>query len=124
MPASTTVKVPNYSDTQVARMREMAPLNKEKAETLAKEFGNGKTAKSVAAKAIREQIQYDKAPAPTKKAKDAPTKAQLVEAMRKATGLKLSDLEKAPTACLNEIARFINDALVEGEPDLDDAITE
>lgn len=106
--ATPAAKVPNYTEAQVARMRELAPLNKEKAELLAAEFGGGKTSKSVAAKAIREQIEYVKAPAPTKKPKDAPTKAQLVDAMRKATSLKLFDLEKAPTATLNEIARFIN----------------
>lgn len=101
-------KAPNYTPEMVARMCEMAPLNLEKAETLAAEFGGGKTAKSIVAKAKREGIEYHTKPAPTKKPKDAPTKTELVAAMQKATGLKLFQLEKAPTATLNELAHLLD----------------
>jgi len=117
---STTEKAVNYTSAMVARMKELAPLNLEKAELLAAEFGGGKTAKSVIAKAKREQIEYITKPAPTKKPKDAPTKAQLVALMQKASGMKLDQLDKAPTATLNELARWMS-KMLESETDVSDS---
>lgn len=104
-----TEKEPNYTEAQVQQIRAAAPLDMEKAKSLGETMG--KSYRSIIAKAKREGIEYiAKAPEP-KKGKDAPTKAQMVEAMRTATGLKLPDLEKASSACLNELARWMHQKL-------------
>jgi hypothetical protein len=106
---TVTEKEPNYTAEQVQQLREAAPLDVDKAKALGKTMG--KSYRSIIAKAKREGIEYiAKAPEP-KKGKDAPTKAQMVEAMRSATGLKLPDLEKASAACLNELAKWMHQKL-------------
>lgn len=107
-PATKEVKV-NYTAAMVARMKELAPLDLAKAELLAAEFGDGKTAKSVIAKAKREQIEYRAKEPVLKKGKDAPTKAQLVAALKQHTGLKLDQLDKAPTLAIVELIRYISE---------------
>lgn len=105
----TAEKAANYSVEQVQMLRDAAPIDMEKAKILAEKMG--KTYRSIIAKAKREQIPYlAKVPEP-KKGKDAPTKAELVGAMRIVTGLKLPDLDKASTAALNELAHWINEKM-------------
>jgi hypothetical protein len=99
----------NYSEAQVQTLRDNAPLNMDKAKALGEKMN--KSFRSIIAKAKREGIAYESQPAPTKKAKDAPTKAQLVDAMRIVSGLKLTDLDKAPTSALNELAHYISGLL-------------
>lgn len=99
-------KAPNYTQAQIDQIKAAAPLDMEKAKKLGEAMG--KSYRSIIAKAKREQIEYiAKEPEP-KKGKDAPTKAQLVDAMREASGLKLTQLDKAPSATLNELAKFFD----------------
>lgn len=100
-----TEKAPNYTDEQVKIMRDAAPLNYEKAQELAEQFG--KKPKSIIAKAKREQIEY-LAKAPEPKRPKAMTKAQIVALVSERTGLKLLGLEKAPVPTLSEIAGALN----------------
>ena len=100
-------KQPNYTPEMVTRMRALAPLNLEKATLLATQFGKGKTAKSVIAKAKREGIEYQAKIPERKKAKNSPTKAELVSALSEVTGLRLFQLEKAPVLALQELCAYI-----------------
>jgi len=107
VPAVPATKKLNYTPEMVTRMRALAPLNLEKATLLALEFGGGKSAKSVIAKAKREGIEYQAKIVPTKKAKNAPTKKELVEVLSQVTGLRLFQLEKAPALALQELCAYI-----------------
>lgn len=106
---TVTEKEPNYTEEQVQQIRDAAPLDMEKAKALGEAMG--KSYRSIIAKAKREGIEYKAKEPEPKKGKNAPTKAQMVEAMRAATGLKLPDLEKASAACLNELAKWMQSKL-------------
>lgn len=75
-----------YTDSQVARMTEMAPLNLTKAHALASEFGV--SYRSVISKAKQVGIAYEKAAPAAKKAKEANavTKAELTARIRSKIG--------------------------------------
>ena len=104
--AKTATKTPNYTDAMVARMRSLAPLNKDKAADLAREFGNGKTARSIIAKAKREGIEYQNAE-PAKKRPQGATKSELVEAIEGKLNAKLEGLAKAPAATLSALLSLL-----------------
>lgn len=105
----TDVKEPNYTAEMVEKIRAQAPLNREKAEKLGAELG--KSYRSIIAKAKREGIEYIAAEPAPKKGKDAPTKKDIVGAIRAGTGLKLLDLDKAPLATLTELAKYLSKML-------------
>jgi hypothetical protein len=91
---NTTVKpetVKNYSDKQEARIRELAPLNLEKAKILAAEFD--KSYQSIISKCKQLEVAYEKKAAPRKKAVQA-TKEELVDQIEAITGFSLEGLEK------------------------------
>ena len=95
----------NYTPAMVAVLKENAPINYEKAQTLALTLDRG--ARSIIAKCKREGIEYISKPAPAKK-KAAPSKADLVSAI--ATGLDLDSLdglEKATGSALNKLLSAI-----------------
>ena len=79
-----------YTEQRVARMKAEAPLNYEKAQSLASEFGLTGGYRSIIAKAISLGIPYEKKPtaSPTK---SGPTKSELAAQIREA--LKLADRE-------------------------------
>jgi hypothetical protein len=81
----------NYSPEMVARIREAAPLNLDKARSLSSEFGTV-TYRSVISKAQSLGIPYEKQAAPARKARaDEPTKAAYLAAIRKALALPERD---------------------------------
>lgn len=93
-----------YTPEMVATLEAAQPLDLAKAKALGATMGTGY--RSIIAKAKREGFQYISKPAPAKK-KSAPSKADMVEAIRiavdaddlsgleKATGLSLSSLLSA-----------------------------
>ena len=110
MPVSTiaVVKAPNYTDAMVAAIHAqaaIAPLNMESAKALGEQLG--KSYKSIIAKAKREGLAYEAKEVAPKKGQDAPTKAAMVEVLSEVTGLKLLQLDKAPTATLIELCKYI-----------------
>lgn len=101
---TTSTTTPNYTDAMVARMRESAPLNKDKAAALAAEFG--KTTRSIIAKAKRENIEYQNAE-PAKKRPKGATKADMVAAIEAKLNAKLDGLSKAPSATLDTLLSLL-----------------
>ena len=83
----------NYTETMIATMRKVAPLNLDKAKDLASGFGVSH--RSVISKAKSLGIEYVKA-GPRARASNGPTKAELCEAIRKAVALpdRSGDLTK------------------------------
>ena len=86
-----------YTETMIAAMRKVAPLNLDKAKDLASGFGVSH--RSVISKAKSLGIEYVKA-GPRAKVASGPTKAQLANAIRKAVSLsdREGDLTKAELA--------------------------
>lgn len=93
----------NYTEAQENRIREMAPMNAEKAEILAKEFG--KKAASVRAKAIRMNVPYEKKGPQTKTGEAVIRKETLVSkiAAFTAPNANLDGLEKASKPALQAV---------------------
>lgn len=103
----------NYTEEMVQILRDNAPLNKEKAEAL--EPILGRSWRSIVSKARREGIEYHtQQPAP-KRGRDAPTKAQLADALREVTGFKLPSVDNASVAALTQLLTFARDLTGESE---------
>ena len=94
-----TAKV-NYSPEMVSEMREMAPLNLEKAKLLAPLLG--RSVRSIIAKAKREGIEYVSVKPVAKRVKGL-TKADLVKSISVKVGADLEGLEKAPAVTLGRL---------------------
>ena len=103
-----TPKAPNFTEAQEARIRESAPLNLAVATALAAEFG--KTARSVIAKAVRMNVEYQSKQPTTKTGEPVRSKSKLVEDIGEIVAGNLEGLEKAPKAALQAIARHLTAA--------------
>jgi hypothetical protein len=93
----------NYTPEMVAILKQNAPLDYAKAQTLAPQLDRG--VRSIIAKCKREGIEYISKPAPAKK-KSAPSKADLVSGIAKAFDLRpedLAGLEKATGLALSTL---------------------
>ena len=93
-------KTVNYSPEMVSEMREMAPLNLEKAKLLAPLLG--RSVRSIIAKAKREGIEYVSVKPVAKRVKGL-TKADLVKSISVKVGADLEGLEKAPAVTLGKL---------------------
>ena len=93
-------KTVNYSPEMVSEMREMAPLNLEKAKLLAPLLE--RSVRSIIAKAKRECIEYVSVKPVAKRVKGL-TKADLVKAISVKVGADLEGLEKAPAVTLGRL---------------------
>ncbi len=93
-------KTVNYSPEMVSEMREMAPLNLEKAKLLAPLLG--RSVRSIIAKAKREGIEYVSVKPVAKRVKGL-TKADLVKSISVKVGADLEGLEKAPAVTLGRL---------------------
>ena len=80
-----------YTSIQENRIRESAPINKAKAETLASEFGV--TLRSVISKAISMKVEYIKESRPATKA--VVRKVEVVRDIEKALGIQANSLVNA-----------------------------
>lgn len=96
-----------YNAQQEAAIREAAPLNQAKAETLAASFGSGFTGKSVIAKAIRMGVAYERKQPTTKSGAKIEKKETLVAEIAKLVEGNLDGLEKAPKPALQAIRDFL-----------------
>jgi len=90
-----------YTDKMVKRMRDMAPLDLDKAKKLADEFGSV-SYRSIIAKAKSEGVDYI-AKAPASKRAKGPTKRELVGAIEKSLGLPQSDRENLTVDALSMV---------------------
>lgn len=94
---------PKYSAAQYERMQAEAPLNQAKAIALAAEFGGGKTARSVAAAAVRKGIAYERKAPMSKTGKPVVRKEDLVSAIGRFVPGSLDGLDKASKPALENI---------------------
>ena len=94
-----TAKV-NYSPEMVSKMRDMAPLNLEKAKILSPLLE--RSVRSIIAKAKREGIEYVSVKPVAKRVKGL-TKADLVKSISEKVGTDLEGLEKAPAVTLGRL---------------------
>ena len=93
-------KTVNYTPEMVREMREMAPLNLEKAKMLAPLLE--RSVRSIIAKAKREGIEYVSVKPVAKRVKGL-TKADLVKSISVKVGTDLEGLEKAPAVTLGKL---------------------
>jgi O-acetyl-ADP-ribose deacetylase (regulator of RNase III) len=96
-------KTVNYTEAQVAALREAAPLDMAKAKELAREMG--KSYRSVIAKAKSENIEYVAKVAASKRVGGA-TKKEMIELLSDKSGVpyaKLEGLEKATAIAIAAI---------------------
>ena len=93
-------KTVNYTPEMVREMREMAPLNLEKAKKLSPLLE--RSVRSIIAKAKREGIEYVSVKPVAKRVKGL-TKADLVKAISTKVGADLEGLEKAPAVTLGRL---------------------
>ena len=94
-------KTVNYTPEMVREMREMAPLNLEKAKILSPLLE--RSVRSIIAKAKREGIEYVSVKPVAKRVKGK-TKTELVESIsKKLGGVSLDGLEKAPAIALGSL---------------------
>ena len=93
-------KTVNYSPEMVSQMRDMAPLNLEKAKMLAPVLE--RSVRSIIAKAKREGIEYVSVKPVAKRVKGL-TKADLVKTISEKVGADLEGLEKAPAVTLGRL---------------------
>ena len=100
-PSSVAV---NYTKEQEKIISDSAPINFEKAQVLAKQFG--KTAQSVVSKCKSMKIDYICKPAPIKKAKET-TKTELVDRIAKMVDRDCDGLEKATRSVLLKLENGI-----------------
>jgi len=104
---ATEKTVSKYSPDQVARMRELAPLNQALADQLATEFGAKFTARSVTAKAISEKIAYVRKTAVTKTGAPVEQKEAIATEIAELVGATLEGLDKAPKPALQALRDFL-----------------
>jgi methionine synthase II (cobalamin-independent) len=96
----------NYTPEMVAILKQNAPIDYAKAQTLAPQLDRG--VRSIIAKCKREGIEYISKPSPARK-KSAPSKADLVGAISKALDCgTLDGLEKATGQSLAKLLEHIS----------------
>lgn len=96
-----------YTPAMEARMRSEAPLNQAKCEALASEFGEGFSARSVAAKAVRMNLPYERKQPTTKTGAPVERKEAIVAEIAAIVGSNLDGLEKAPKGVLQAVRDFV-----------------
>jgi hypothetical protein len=111
----STAKENKYTPAILEAMKAAAPLTKEKAESLAVEFGEEFTARSIIAKAIREGIEYQNA-APVVKKPKGESKADVLAQIEAKLGAELPGLLKAPLADLRKLADTLAEVVAQVEP--------
>ena len=95
----------NYTPEMIAVLTAAAPINHEKAQSLAVQLDRG--VRSIIAKCKREGIEYISKPAPAKK-KAAISKIEMVEAICRALDMDSCEgLEKSTGAALNKLMQNI-----------------
>lgn len=99
-----------YTPAMEARIREEAPLNQAKAESLAVEFGQGFSGKSVIAKANRMGVAYEKKVAVTKSGGKIESKEKIVAEIAAIVGASMDGLEKATKPALQAIRDHVKAA--------------
>jgi hypothetical protein len=93
------------------RIRDSAPLNQSKARALATEFNvEGLTERSVAAKAVRMGVAYERKQPVTKSGAPVERKEAIVEQIAQLVGANLDGLDKAPKQSLQAVRDFIERA--------------
>jgi len=94
-----------YTEKMVKRMRDLAPLDLDKAKALADEFGSV-SYRSIIAKAKSEGVDYI-AKAPAAKRPKGPTKRELVSAIERSLGLPESDRENLTVDGLSRVLEHL-----------------
>ena len=97
-------KESKFTDEVVARMKELAPLNWEKAKALGEELGI--KPKAIVASATRNEIEYNKIERKTKTGAKIESKAALVVRIAERVGKNVEDLdglEKATKTALEAL---------------------
>ena len=97
--------VPNYSASQMAEIREHAPLNYEIASELGTKFG--KKTRSVIAKAISMEVEYIAKPRHTKNGETVERKLAIVSDIEKMLGTTAPSLVKATKADLVRVREVL-----------------
>jgi hypothetical protein len=101
------VNTSKYTPAMETAIRDAAPLNAEIAARLAAEFGNGITAKSVTAKAIRMNVAYNRKVAVSKNGAPVEKKESIVDEISGIVNANLDGLEKAPKGALQTLRDFL-----------------
>jgi len=90
-----------FDDAVLAAMQAAAPLNLEKAEALAEQFGE--KPRAIIAAAVRAGIQYERKARMSKNGGPAVSKEDLVAQISEKVGANLSGLEKATKQSLQAL---------------------
>lgn len=100
-----TKQTSKYTPAMEQRIRDLAPLNQARARELAAEFGL--TERSVAAKAVRMNVPYERKVAVTKSGQPVEQKEAIVKQIASLVEGNLDGLEKAPKAALQALRNFL-----------------
>lgn len=98
--------VPNYTEAQCAEIRSQEPLNFEKAAVLGAKMG--KKTRSIIAKAISMEVEYNAKPRATKSGEPIVLKSTLVSEIESKMGISLPSLAKATKVDLTEMLERLN----------------
>jgi hypothetical protein len=101
-------KAPNFTPEQEQAIRDAAPLNQEKARALAAQMG--KTERSITAKAVRMNVEYQRKQPTTKSGGKVENKAAIVSEISGLVAGNLDGLDKAPKAALQALRDFVVNA--------------
>ena len=99
------MSVPNYTATQMAEIKNAAPLNYEIASELGTKFG--KKTRSVIAKAISMEVEYIAKPRHTKNGETVERKLAIVNDIEKMLGTTAPSLVKATKADLVRVREVL-----------------
>ena len=101
------VSTSRYTPAMEDMIRAAAPINNDIATQLAEAFGPGFTNKSVAAKATRMGVEYQRKVAVSKTGAPVEKKETIVEQIEALMETSLEGLEKAPKQALQNVRDFI-----------------
>ena len=107
MATSAKKATSKYTAAMEKRIAESAPLNQAKAEALAAEFGKDFSARSVIAKAVRMNVEYQRKQPTTKSGGAVERKETIVAEIAKVVGANLDGLEKAPKGALQAVRDYL-----------------
>lgn len=96
-----------YTAAMEQAIRDAAPLDQAKATALAEQFGEGFSARSVTAKAVRMNVPYNRKQPTTKTGGKIENKAGLVAEIGEIVSGNLDGLDKAPKPALQAIRDFL-----------------
>ena len=99
------MSVPNYTALQMAEIKERAPLNYEIASELGAKFG--KKTRSVIAKAISMEVEYQAKPRAAKNGEPVERKLEIVTEIEKMLGTTAPSLVKATKADLVRVREVL-----------------